>query len=405
MKTGFERLAVDPGTGARRGRLHTVHGIVETPVFMPVGTRGTVKALSPRELRELGVQIVLGNTYHLSLRPGSDTIRKLGGLHRFMGWDGPILTDSGGYQVFSLESLRRITAEGVHFRSHIDGSPHFLGPEEAMRIQADLGSDIAMVFDECTPYPCDRETACAAVDRSLAWAALCRTAPRPAGQMVFGIVQGGLHADQRRRCAEALAEMGFDGYAVGGLSVGESEEEMYAGLEMSVPWLPEDRPRYLMGTGTPGQIVASVARGVDMFDCVLPTRLGRNGTAYTAAGTIPIKAGRFREDPRPIEEGCACEACRGFSRAYIRHLFNTGEILGPRLLTLHNIHFYMKLMRAVRRAVERGDYARFAKSFAEGGAADLLAEEEETPAPARGGRAGEDARGPSASGRGRTFHG
>lgn len=370
----FRVLNVDGGTSARRGVLHTAHGEVQTPAFMPVGTQGSVKAVSPAELRRLGVQIVLSNTYHLAIRPGSDVVRALGGLHRFMGWDGPILTDSGGYQVFSLAALRQIRDDGVAFRSHVDGAPCFLGPREAMAIQADLGSDVAMVFDECTPWPCDRETACAAVDRSLAWAALCRQSPRPDGQLLFGIVQGGLHPDLRRHCALGLVGMGFDGYAVGGLSVGEPEDQMYAGLDMTVPWLPEDRPRYMMGTGAPEQIVRCVAQGVDLFDCVLPTRVARNGSAYTAAGLLPVKAGRFRDDPAPVEEGCSCEACRCFSRGYVRHLLNAGEILGLRLLTMHNLHFYMKLMRAVRRAVEERRFEAFARAFAGKQAGALLRE-------------------------------
>ena len=370
----FRLLSTDGGTAARRGVLGTAHGTVQTPAFMPVGTQGTVKAVSPRDLRELGVQIVLANAYHLAIRPGSEVVRGLGGLHRFMGWDGPILTDSGGYQVFSLAPLRTVRDDGVAFQSHVDGAPCFLGPREAMAIQAALGSDVAMVFDECTPWPCDRETACAAVERSLAWAALCGRSPRPEGQLLFGIVQGGLYPDLRERCAQALVAMGFDGYAVGGLSVGEPEDQMYAGLDMALPWLPEDRPRYLMGTGTPGQIVRCVAQGVDLFDCVLPTRVARNGSAYTAAGLVPVKAGRFRDDPAPVEEGCACETCRCFSRGYIRHLLNAGEILGLRLLTIHNLHFYMKLMRAVRRAVEEQRLDAFARAFTEERAETVLRE-------------------------------
>jgi queuine tRNA-ribosyltransferase len=373
--TAFRLLAADEDTAARRGVLTTAHGEVQTPAFMPVGTQGTVKALAPRDLRELGVDIVLANTYHLMIRPGADIIRGLGGLHRFMGWDGPILTDSGGYQVFSLAPLRTIRDDGVAFQSHVDGASCFLGPREAMAIQADLGSDIAMVFDECTPWPCDRETACAAVDRSLAWAALCRESPRPEGQLLFGIVQGALYPELRERCARDLVGMGFDGYAVGGLSVGEPEEQMYDGLDMALPWLPDDRARYLMGAGTPGQIVQCVARGVDMFDCVLPTRVARNGSAYTAAGLLPVKAGRFKDDPGPVEADCGCATCRSFSRGYIRHLLNAGEILGLRLLTIHNVHFYMKLMRAIRDAIEERRFKAFARTFEQEGQAGPLLRE------------------------------
>jgi len=361
----FELLARDPGSGARRGRIHTAHGPVDTPAFMPVGTRGAVRAMAPDRLRAAGVQMVLANTYHLHLRPGAELVAAAGGLHTFMRWPAPLLTDSGGYQVFSLNRLRRVDEDGVHFRSHIDGRPLFLGPRESMRIQGFLGADIAMVFDECTPYPCDRDYAAQSMRRSLRWAAACREAERPQGQLLFGIVQGGLYPELRAESAAALVAAGFDGYGIGGLSVGEPIDELYRGLEMSIAGLPADRPRYSMGSGTPLQIVESVARGADLFDCVLPTRLARNGSAYTAEGVVPIKAARCRASSEAIEPGCGCYACQtGFSRAYIRHLLNVNEILAFELLTLHNLHFYMQLMRRIRAAIEAGQFACLRREFA-----------------------------------------
>ena len=355
----FTILATDTGSKARRGRLQTVHGAVDTPVFMPVGTQGTVKSMSPRELRETGAQMILTNAYHLCLRPGADIVETCGGIHRFMGWSGPILTDSGGYQVFSLARLRKITERGVEFNSHVDGSKIFLGPVEAMKIQARLGSDIAMVFDECAPYPCDRNYACQAVDKTITWAALCKEQPRPRGQMVFGIVQGGEFGDLRQRCADRLIDIGFDGYAVGGVSVGEPEDVLLAGICRSVAYLPADMPRYVMGVGKMSQILEAVMMGVDMFDCVMPTRYARNGSAFTRRGAYPVKAGRYKDDNRPVEEGCDCYTCSNFSRAYIRHLLNADEILGIRLLTFHNLHRYMEFMSEIRRALETGGFDRF----------------------------------------------
>jgi len=360
----FSLLHTDPATKARRGRLTTAHGVIETPVFMPVGTQGSVKAVSPNELREVGAQIILGNTYHLFVRPGMDVMRHFGGLHRFMGWDGPILTDSGGFQVFSLAKLRKITEEGVHFQNHLDGAPCFLGPREAMEIQATLGSDIAMLFDECPPFPCAREDAAESLARTLRWAARCKEIPTPG--MKFGIVQGSSYADLRRESAEALVALGFDGYAVGGVSVGEPEPEMMAAIEASEPWLPAERPRYAMGLGTPPQMIEMVARGIDMFDCVLPTRLARNGTAFTAQGTINLKNAPFIYDQGPIEEGCTCAACRQFTRGYLRHLVKAEEILGLRLISLHNLHFYLHLMKRVRDEIERGTFADFRRAFTVG---------------------------------------
>jgi len=361
----FEVVAVDAGSSARLGRLPTAHGTLDTPVFMPVGTQGSVKATSPRELEELGAQIVLGNTYHLNIRPGIDVIEGCGGLHGFMGWNGPILTDSGGYQVFSLSRLRKIRHDGVEFNSHFDGRRIFLGPVEAMAIQRRLGSDIAMVFDECPPYPCDRDYACQSVTKTLRWAALCRNQPRADRQQVFGIVQGGEYAELRRRCARALVGMGFDGYAVGGVSVGEPADVLLRGITDSLRELPGEKPRYLMGVGKMWQILEAVAQGVDMFDCVMPTRFARNGTAFTRRGRYPVKAGEYRFDTRPVEEGCECYACSHFSRAYIRHLLNVNEILGVRLLTIHNLHRYMAFMREIRKSLAEGTFGELKASYAD----------------------------------------
>jgi queuine tRNA-ribosyltransferase len=355
---------------ARAATLQTRRGPVHTPVFMPVGTQATVKAMTPAELESLGAQIILGNTYHLHVRPGEKLIARLGGLHRFMGWNRPILTDSGGYQVFSLAKLRKITPEGVRFQNHLDGSPTFIGPETSMEIQRDLGSDIVMLFDECPPHPCSHADADKSLDLTLAWAKRCRawwdaqpTEDRP---LVFGIVQGSSHADLREKSARALVEIGFDGYAVGGVSVGEPEPEMFAAVENSVPFLPKTHPRYAMGLGTPPQILEMIARGVDMFDCVLPTRLARNGTAFTAGGTLNLKNAPFAEDTSPIEEGCECYACKNFTRAYLRHLVKAEEILGLRLLSIHNLHFYLGLARQAREHILAGTFQEFRRRFVAG---------------------------------------
>ena len=360
----FEVLATDPSSKARRGRLITAHGVVDTPVFMPVGTQGSVKTLDPRELIEMGAQILLGNTYHLNLRPGLDIIRAAGGLHRFMDWSLPILTDSGGFQVFSLATIRKIHAHGVEFRSHLDGSLLFLGPREVMAVQKALGSDIAMVFDDCPPHTSTPRELRAAVERTLRWAAECRAQPRAPGQLVFGIVQGGSNAPLRQECAEALTALEFDGYAIGGVSVGEPEPDMMRAVEMTEPLLPPGQPRYAMGLGTPAQLVELVARGVDMFDCVLPTRVARNGTAFTRKGTLSIKAAACKADFQPIEPGCQCFACRRFSRAYLRHLLNVGEILGLRMLSLHNTWLFLKVMAEVRTAIAAGTFADYRRQFA-----------------------------------------
>jgi queuine tRNA-ribosyltransferase len=360
----FELLKTDTSSRARLGRLTTAHGVVETPVFMSVGTQGSVKALDPRELREMGTQIILGNTYHLNIRPGMEIIRQAGGLHRFINWDLPILTDSGGFQVFSLATIRKIKTHGVEFRSHLDGSLLFLGPKEAMGIQRELGSDIAMVFDDCPPHTSTPRELRAAVERTMRWAGECREQPRAPGQKVFGIVQGGSNAAMREECARALVAMGFDGYAIGGVSVGEPEPEMMKAVEITEPHLPPTLPRYAMGLGTPAQLVELVARGVDMFDCVLPTRVARNGTAFTRKGSISIKGGAYKADFRPIEEGCDCYACRNFTRAYLRHLLNVGEILGLRMLSVHNTRMFLRTMEEIRATIANGTFAEYRAQFA-----------------------------------------
>jgi queuine tRNA-ribosyltransferase len=360
----FELLKTDPSSKARLGRLTTTHGVVDTPVFMSVGTQASVKAIDPRELREMGANIILGNTYHLNIRPGMDILRGAGGLHRFMNWEGPILTDSGGFQVFSLATIRKIQAHGVEFRSHMDGSLLFLGPKEAMGIQRELGSDIAMVFDDCPAHTSTPRELRAAVERTLRWAAECREQPRAPGQMVFGIAQGGANQELRQECASSLVKMDFDGYAIGGVSVGEPEPEMMRAVEMTESLLPAHKPRYAMGLGTPAQLVELIARGVDMFDCVLPTRVARNGTAFTRKGSISIKGGAYKADFRPIEEGCDCFACRHFTRAYLRHLLNVGEILGLRMLSIHNTRMFIKVMEDVRAAILNGSFVEFRREFA-----------------------------------------
>lgn len=360
----FELLCQDPASGARLGRLTTAHGVVNTPVFMPVGTRATVKAMSPRELEELNVQIILGNTYHLFLRPGPELIEKAGGLHQFEGWHHPILTDSGGFQVFSLSNLRKMKPDGVEFASHIDGTRFFLGPRESMAIQRALGSDIVMSFDECTPYPCKYEDAAKSLDVTLRWELMSREQKLKDHQQLFGIVQGSTYRDLRERSAKELVKIGFDGYSIGGLSVGESEETMFECLEWVTPLLPKDKPRYLMGVGTPKQIYEGVRRGVDMFDCVMPTRLARHGSAFVRGGkTIPVKAGKYREDFTPVDPGCSCYCCTHFTKAYVRHLMNVNEILGIRLITLHNIHYFMDLTKRIREHIAAGTLNDMASEF------------------------------------------
>ncbi|MDR1483004.1 MAG: tRNA guanosine(34) transglycosylase Tgt [Synergistaceae bacterium] len=355
----FKIIAECPRTRARAGEFTTPHGVVETPLFMPVGTQATVKAISPRELEEIGAGMILGNTYHLHLRPGSEIIRDAGGLHSFMGWHHPILTDSGGFQVFSLSSLRKVTGEGVEFRSHIDGSKRFMTPETSIDIQRDLGADIVMCFDECVSLPVEEEASRLAMERTLKWAERCAMRHSGGNQALFGIVQGALFEDQRIECSLHLAGIGFPGYAIGGLSVGESHDEMYRILDILEPVLPRAKPRYLMGVGLPENLVESVARGIDMFDCVLPTRNGRNGSLLTPTGRLNIKNAEYKDDFSPIVDGCGCYACQNFTRAYIRHLYISGEILAARLCSLHNLHFLVNLMKEARRAIIGGEFQEF----------------------------------------------
>jgi len=358
---GFELMAQD-GL-ARCGKLTTPHGVVDTPAFMPVGTRASVKGVTPDQLQATGAQMILANTYHLQLRPGAEVVAELGGLHKFMGWDGPILTDSGGYQVFSLTQLNKITDEGVSFRSTIDGAMVWLDAPTAIGIQNKLGADVIMVFDECPPLPSDRATLARAVNRSIRWAGQCKEAHQREDQALFAIVQGGLEIDLRQRCAEALVDIGFDGYAIGGLSVGESHQEMVATICPTTRCLPEDRPRYLMGVGTPRDILAAVQAGVDMFDCTLPTRNGRNSQAFTATGYLKMRNEQYRTDETPLEDGCDCYTCQHFSRAYIRHMFNVGEMLGPTLTSIHNLSFFQRFMRRVRDLVGKGSLACIVEEF------------------------------------------
>ena len=359
----FDLLATDAATPARRGRLHTRRGVIETPAFMPVGTQGTVKGMLPEQLREVGAQIILANTYHLYLRPGHELVHRLGGLHRFMQWDGPILTDSGGFQVFSLGDLRRIEEEGVRFQSHLDGSAHQLTPESSIAIQEALGADIMMVFDECIPYPAERPYVTASTARSARWAVRSKAARTDATAALFGIVQGGMEQALRRQSAEQLMEIGFDGYALGGLSVGEMAELMYQVMEWTLPLLPADQPRYVMGVGTPENLVEAVARGADMFDCVMPTRNARNGVLFTSFGKLSIKQNRYRDDDGPIDPECDCMVCRRFSRAYLRHLYQSNEILSSVLNTWHNLYYYLLLMRRMRDALDAGTFGAFRSDF------------------------------------------
>ena len=360
----YELVKQDAATGARAGIIHTPHGSFPTPIFMPVGTQASVKAVSPDELKDLGAGIILSNTYHLFLRPGMDLVREAGGLHKFMHWDRAILTDSGGFQVFSLGSLRKITEEGVTFRSHIDGSKKFLSPEVSVEVQTALGSDIVMAFDECVPYPADYEYTKRSTDRTHRWAERCKKAMTRDDQGLFGIVQGGMFKELRRESANTLVDMDFPGYAVGGLSVGEPKEMMYEMLDYTTELLPKDKPRYLMGVGTPDCLVEGVARGIDMFDCVFPTRVARNGMAMTWNGRLVMKNSEFTHDHTPLEENCGCYTCRnGYTRAYIRHLVRAGEIFGLRLLTLHNLYFLQQFMRELRQSIIEERFAAFRSDF------------------------------------------
>jgi len=367
----FELIKKDSPSQARLGRIKTSHGEIQTPVFMPVGTQGTVKALTPETLTDLGAQIILSNTYHLYLRPGHELIAGCGGLHNFMHWNGPILTDSGGYQIFSLGDLRKIREDGVTFKSHIDGSMHFLTPEKTVEIQRMLGTDIMMILDECTPYPATFDQAETSLDRTLRWAKRCKNVRRDGDGALFGIVQGGMYGPLREKSVEGLLEIGFDGYALGGLSVGEPKDLMLATTQQTTPLLPEDSPRYLMGVGTPADIVTCVGYGIDMFDCVMPTRCARNGLLFTNQEKLVIKHARYREDQQPIDSLCDCYTCRHYSRAYLRHLYMAGEILAMILNTIHNVRFYLHLMERIRGAIADGRYEIFMESF--------LKQEFETP--------------------------
>ena len=354
---------------ARRGRLFTAHGKIETPCFMPVGTQGTVKCLSPQELKDAGAEIILSNAYHLFLRPGIELIKEAGGLHRFISWPGPILTDSGGYQIFSLALFRKVTDQGVHFQSHIDGARHFLTPEDIFRVQFDLGSDIIMPLDECVHYPCSRHQAETAMKRTTDWAVRSKSAQEgsqardPKDNILFGIVQGSTYDDLRKQSAQELVEIGFQGYALGGLSVGEPQSLRYNIMKICLEYLPSDKPRYLMGLGTPVDLIEAVEAGIDLFDCVIPTRYGRNGTAFTSRGKITVRNAPYCRDQSPLDPDCDCYTCKNFTRAYLRHLFNCAEMLGMRLVSLHNIYFYLELMRQTREAITNNRFNEFKQDF------------------------------------------
>lgn len=363
MAVKYELVKECSKTGARAGRLHTPHGIFDTPIFMPVGTQATVKAMSPHELKDMGAGIILSNTYHLFLRPGDGLVKEAGGLHKFMNWDRGILTDSGGFQVFSLGELRKITEDGVTFRSHIDGSKQFLSPEVATKVQMNLGADIIMAFDECVPYPADHDYARKSTERTTRWAKRCKDTLTRKDQALFGIVQGGMYKDLRTMSVRDLVDLNFPGYAVGGLSVGEPKDLMYEILEHTVCQLPKEKPRYLMGVGTPDCLVEGVMHGIDMFDCVFPTRVARNGTAMTWNGRLVAKNAEYARDFRPIDNECGCYACQNFSRAYIRHLLKTDEIFGLRLMTIHNLYFLLDFMRKMRQAIIEDRFTEFRSVF------------------------------------------
>jgi queuine tRNA-ribosyltransferase len=363
MTSPYRLLKQSSECAARLGEVHTLHGVVPTPIFMPVGTQATVKGVTPENLTELGARIILANTYHLYIRPGHELIRRFGGLHRFMHWDGPILTDSGGFQIYSLKDLAKITEAGATFRSHLDGSKLSLTPESAVAVQEALGSDIMMCLDTCIPYPASREEAIKATGLTTRWAKRSRAAQGQTGQLLFGIVQGGMYPDQRREALEALMEIGFDGYALGGLSVGEPEQVMYDLTEEIAPKMPAAHPRYLMGVGTPENLIESVWRGIDMFDCVMPTRNARNGMLFTSQGRIVIKNARYQDDPLPADEECGCYTCRNYSRAYLRHLYMAREILSSHLNTIHNLHYFVGLMARVRQAIGEDRFAAFRREF------------------------------------------
>lgn len=360
----YELIKKDSRTKARRGRVNTPHGPIETPVFMPVGTAGTVKAMKPEEVRDMGAQIILGNTYHLYLRPGHEVVKAAGGLHKFMNWERAILTDSGGFQVFSLGAMRKISEEGVEFRSHIDGSRHMLSPEKSMEIQNALGSDIMMAFDECAPYPADRNYVKNSLERTTRWLKRCKEYHKNTEQQsLFGIMQGGMYKDLRKQSAEEIVEMDLPGYAIGGLSVGEPKEIMYEIMDDCVDYLPADKPRYLMGVGSPDCLFEGVERGIDMFDCVLPTRIARHGMAMTSRGRVNIKNAKYERDFTPLDPHCDCYTCRNYSRAYLRHLFKCDEILSSMLMTTHNLHFLVGTMAGIRKAIEEDRFLEYKKEF------------------------------------------
>ena len=360
----YELLHEDKSTGARRGRLHTPHGDIETPIFMPVGTQATVKSLTPEELKEeVKAQIILSNTYHLYLRPGDELVKEAGGLHKFMNWDKPILTDSGGFQVFSLGDLRTISEEGVEFKSHLDGSKHFFSPEKVMEIEQNLGADIAMAFDECCPYPSTYEYTKNSMERTTRWAMRCKNSHTREDQGLFGIIQGGFYEDLRKKSAEDLINLNFPGYAIGGISVGEPKDEFLRILRYATPLMPKDKPRYLMGVGTPDYLIEAVIAGIDMCDCVLPTRIARNGTAMTWNGKVVVRNATYERDWRPLDEECDCYACKNYTRAYIRHLVKANEILGVRLLSIHNLRFLTNLMERVRIEIEKDNLLNFKNEF------------------------------------------
>lgn len=360
----YELIKKSSNTNGRLGRVHTPHGVIDTPVFMPVGTQATVKAMTPEELKSIGAQIVLSNTYHLHMRPGEKLIEKAGGLHKFMNWDRSILTDSGGFQVFSLSNLRDIKEEGVTFRSHIDGSKHFISPEKAIEIQNALGADIIMCFDECLPHPCEEQYAKESLNRTIRWAKRCKEShTNIEKQSLFGIIQGGMYKSLREKSVKEMTEIDFPGYSIGGLSIGEPKPIMYDVLDWTVHLLPENKPRYLMGVGSPDCLIEGAIRGIDMFDCVLPTRIARNGTVFTSNGKLVIRNAEYAEDLKPLDEECGCYTCKNYSRAYIRHLFKAKEILGPRLTTIHNLHFLIKLMDNVRIAIKDDNLLKYRDEF------------------------------------------
>lgn len=366
MAIKYELIKECKQTGARLGRLHTPHGVIETPIFMPVGTQATVKAMTPEELKDMDAQIILSNTYHLYLRPGHELVAEAGGLHKFMNWDRPILTDSGGFQVFSLGELRKITEEGVTFQSHLDGSKHFLSPEKVMEIENALGADIIMAFDECAPYPAEHDYVKKSLERTTRWAVRCKEAHKNTEkQALFGIIQGGMYRDLREQSAAELIPLDFPGYAIGGLSVGEPKELMYEVLDYTTPLMPKDKPRYLMGVGSPDALIEGAIRGVDMFDCVLPTRIARNGTAMTSVGKIVIKNAKYTRDFTPLDPNCDCYCCKNYTRAYLRHLYKADEILSSRLMSTHNLHFLLNLMKQVREAIMEDRLLDFRNDFFE----------------------------------------